>query len=179
MERERSRGGRRRAVYGNPPDAGWRRGIGRRSKSTARIRAGNRAGTGARGSGAVAGRASRLHRNRKQKCRGGDLNPYSLRNQILSLACLPISPPRRLRRERFRSLLCKSEAGKCEAIPDKTALPNKMPGPATQNSWTKTHPLKLMAPRDSRNRIIPRLRIRNGRLHAVLWADRGDGRNPP
>ncbi len=31
------------------------------------------------------------------KCRGGDLNPYALRRQILSLVRLPISPPRPLR----------------------------------------------------------------------------------
>ena len=30
-----------------------------------------------------------------ETCRGGDLNPYTLRYQILSLARLPISPPRR------------------------------------------------------------------------------------
>ena len=30
------------------------------------------------------------------KCRGGDLNPYALRRQILSLVRLPISPPRPL-----------------------------------------------------------------------------------
>ncbi len=29
-----------------------------------------------------------------EKCRGGDLNPYALRRQILSLVRLPISPPR-------------------------------------------------------------------------------------
>jgi len=33
-----------------------------------------------------------------------------------------------------------------------------------------------MAARDSRNRVIPGLQIRNGRFYAVLWADRGDGK---
>ena len=35
-----------------------------------------------------------LRREGIGKCRGGDLNPYALRRQILSLVRLPISPPR-------------------------------------------------------------------------------------
>ena len=37
-----------------------------------------------------------LRKTDQVKCRGGDSNPYSFRNQILSLARLPISPPRLL-----------------------------------------------------------------------------------
>ena len=40
----------------------------------------------------------------EMECRGGDSNPYSLRNQILSLARLPISPPRQLHFNAARSL---------------------------------------------------------------------------
>lgn len=40
----------------------------------------------------------------------------------------------------------------------------------------KVHAAQFMAARDSRNRRISGLAIRNGRYYAVLWADRGDGR---
>lgn len=40
----------------------------------------------------------------------------------------------------------------------------------------KKHPAQFTAARDSRNRRISGLAIRNGRFYAVLWADRGDGR---
>jgi integrase len=43
-------------------------------------------------------------------------------------------------------------------------------------SRTKKHAGQFIAARDSRNRRVPGLYIRNGRYYAVLWSDRGDGR---
>jgi integrase len=41
---------------------------------------------------------------------------------------------------------------------------------------TIRHAGQFIAARDSRNRRVPSLCIRNGRFYAALWADRGDGR---
>ena len=45
----------------------------------------------------------------------------------------------------------------------------------TNSSTTKHHP-SFTTVRDSRNRRVPGLYIRNGRYYAQLWADRGDGK---
>ncbi len=58
-----------------------------------------------------------------------------------------------------------------------TAKATRLPADSDANgSCTNLHEAKFMAARDSRNRRIPGLAIRNGRYYAVLWADRGDGR---
>ncbi len=56
-------------------------------------------------------------------------------------------------------------------------LPNANPGtPSIDPDLAAKHSAQFMAARDSRNRRISGLSIRNGRFYGVLWADRGDGR---
>ena len=44
-----------------------------------------------------------------------------------------------------------------------------------EGSCTAKHGAQFIAARDSRNRRISGLSVRNGRFYATLWADRGDG----
>ena len=48
--------------------------------------------------------------------------------------------------------------------------------PSGTNSSTTKHRPSFTTVRDSRNRRVPGLYIRNGRYYAQLWADRGDGK---
>lgn len=57
----------------------------------------------------------------------------------------------------------------------RTAVASADGADCTESS-PKKHPPQFTAARDSRNRRISGLAIRNGRFYAVLWADRGDGR---
>jgi integrase len=46
----------------------------------------------------------------------------------------------------------------------------------TLDSRAENHGAQFIAARDSRNRRVAGLSVRNGRFYATLWADRGDGR---
>jgi len=78
--------------------------------------------------------------------------------------------------------LCKSIGVKCKETTNvknraHEELPNANPGtPSVNPDSAAKHSAQFMAARDSRNRRISGLSIRNGRFYGVLWADRGDGR---
>jgi len=74
-------------------------------------------------------------------------------------------------------VLRKSITVKSKAITEgqRTAIASADGADCTESS-PKKHPAHFTAARDSRNRRISGLAIRNGRFYAVLWADRGDGR---
>ena len=47
---------------------------------------------------------------------------------------------------------------------------------ATLDVPLKNHAASFIHAKDSRNRKIPGLWVRNGRFYACLWVDRGDGK---
>ncbi len=49
-------------------------------------------------------------------------------------------------------------------------------GTGLENKVAQNHSAKFVQARDSRNRKVPGLWVRNGRFYACLWVDRGDGK---
>jgi integrase len=63
-----------------------------------------------------------------------------------------------------------------ERTPYKHVHPRKTTEAPAANRITNNHTRQFIPARDSRNRRVPGLYIRNGRFYCQLWVDRGDGR---
>jgi integrase family protein with SAM-like domain len=108
--------------------------------------------------------------SRLNECQGGDSNPYGFLHQILSLARLPIPPPR----HRVQSKAMKRRSDSDQTLPPRATVHAQKP-----QSLLKNHFAKFMPVRDSRNRRVRGLYQRNGRYYAQLWVDCGYGKKSP